>query len=107
MQPQGGPRVKTKPARRHRRTPSRGQHRHSKSHCLKILRRLSAYLDDELPGKLCREIRKHLGACPKCEIFLSSLKQTVNLCRHSPTRPLSTAAKTSLRRKILRLTSAH
>ncbi len=98
--------MKTKSATRRRRSPSRGQHRHSKAHCLKILRRLSDYLDDELPGNICREIRKHLGACPRCEIFLTSLKQTVNLCRHNPTRPLSAAAKTSLRRKILQLTSA-
>lgn len=101
--------MKRRSAQRHRRSPARrtALHRHSKGHCLKILRRLSAYLDDELPGTMCREIRKHLGACPRCEVFLTSLKETVNLCRHSPTRPLSVAAKTSLRRKILRLISAH
>ncbi len=102
-----GSTVKTKAAKRPRRRPVRGSHRHSKAHCLKILRRLSEYLDDELPGNLCREIRKHLGACPRCEVFLTSLKATVNLCRHKPTRPLSAAARTSLRRKILQLTSAH
>lgn len=73
---------------------------------MRILRRLSEYLDDELPGSLCREIRRHLGACPRCEIFLKSLRQTVELCRRSPTRPLSASARASLRRQILRLTSA-
>ena len=72
---------------------------------MRILRRLSDYLDDELPGALCREIRRHIGTCPRCEIFLRSLRQTVNLCRHSPTRPLSATARASLRRKILRLTT--
>lgn len=99
--------MKTKSVKRPRRRPSPRLHRHSKAHCLKILRRLSEYLDDELPGNLCREIRKHLGACPRCEVFLTSLKTTINLCRNSPTRPLSAAARTSLRRKILRLTSTH
>lgn len=100
--------MKRTSAARRRRSPARrpAPHRHSKAHCLKILRRLSEYLDDELPGNLCREIRKHLGACPRCEIFLTSLRQTVHLCRHAPTRPLSPAAKTSLRRQILRLLSA-
>lgn len=102
-----GPRVKTTAGKSARRRPAAGRHRHSKTHCLKILRRLSEYLDDELPGNLCREIRKHLGACPRCEIFIGSLKQTINLCRHSPTRPLSAAARNALRRRILRLTAAH
>ncbi len=96
-----------KSAQTRRGRPARRPHRHSKSHCLKILRRLSEFLDDELPGTLCREIRKHLGACPRCEVFLTSLRQTITLCRQSPTRPLSAAARTSLRRKILQLTSAH
>ena len=79
-----GHRASPQPAHRHR--------GHSKADCLKILRGLSAYLDDELAGDVCREIRKHLGACPNCEGFLDSLRQTVTLCRHvepppSPLRP--------------------
>jgi len=47
-----------------------------------ILKKLSAYIDDELPGSLCEELRKHLGACPNCEEFVASLRQTVALCQH-------------------------
>ena len=74
---------------------------HSKVTCLKILRRLSDYIDDELSGEVCKEIRRHLGACPNCEVFLSSLRQTVRLCRHIEPRPLSAALKSRIRRSVL------
>lgn len=83
----------------------RPAHKHggrSKADCLKILRGLSAYLDDELAGNVCREIRKHLGACPNCEVFLDSLRQTITLCRHVEPPPLSAAAKARLRGHILK-----
>jgi len=74
---------------------------HSKTHCLKILRRLSDYIDAEVTTDVCKEIRKHLGACPNCEVFLTSLRQTVSLCRHVESRPLSTALKSRIRRTVL------
>lgn len=74
---------------------------HSKTHCLKILRRLSDYIDAEVTTEVCKEIRKHLGACPNCEVFLTSLRQTVSLCRHIESRPLSTALKSRIRRTVL------
>lgn len=81
---------------------SQHQHDHGKSRCLGILRQLSAYIDDELAGDICQEIRRHLGACPNCEIFVSSLRQTVSLCRHSPVPSLSTADRALMRQKILK-----
>jgi anti-sigma factor RsiW len=75
---------------------------HSRSQCLKILRRLSAYLDNDLSVSVCDEIRKHLGACPNCEVFVSSLRQTVGLCRHMDVAPLSPSFKARLRGEILR-----
>ena len=76
-------------------------HRHGKGRCLRILRELSAYIDDELSGTICREIRSHLGACPNCEDFVASLRQTVSLCRHRPTRPLTSSDRARLREAIL------
>jgi anti-sigma factor RsiW len=92
------------------RTQSDGQkapHRgHGKRHCLKILERLSAYLDDELSQDVCTEIRSHLGHCPNCEIFLDSLRQTIRLCQHRPVPTLSPSARAVLRRQILKAASA-
>jgi anti-sigma factor RsiW len=75
-------------------------HRHTKAGCVKILQRLSAYLDDELTTDLCKEVRAHMGACPKCEVFLASLSQTISLCRHFEASPLSPSKKLQLRREI-------
>ena len=75
-------------------------HRHTKAGCIKILQRLSAYLDDELTTDLCKEVRAHMGVCPKCEVFLDSLRQTIFLCRHLDANPLSPSKKQQLRREI-------
>jgi anti-sigma factor RsiW len=88
-----------------RNTPGRAPaqaHRHGKGRCLRILRALSAYIDDELSADVCRQIRRHLGACPNCEQFVTSLRQTVSLCRHRQAPALSSADRTRLREAILR-----
>ncbi|MDH4186888.1 MAG: zf-HC2 domain-containing protein [Nitrospira sp.] len=76
-------------------------HRHEPGQCLDLLRQLSAYIDDELPAEICREIRQHVGTCPKCEIFIVSLRQTVVLCRHRPVPSLKSSDRSALRRAIL------
>ncbi len=73
-----------------------------KGRCLRILRALSAFIDDELSENICQEIRRHLGDCPNCEDFVTSLRQTVWLCRHRPVPALSSAERASMRAQILR-----
>jgi anti-sigma factor RsiW len=89
---------------------ARGQegpvHEHKPGRCLEILQRLSAYIDDELASNVCEEIRRHLGACPNCEVFVESLRHTVTLCRHRPTPTLSPADRQILRENILRAARA-
>ncbi|WP_455245280.1 anti-sigma factor family protein [Petrachloros mirabilis] len=84
-----------------RRSPA---HTHSadETRCLDIIKQISAYIDDELPIDICRELRRHLGACPNCEKFVASLQQTVSLCRHCDTPALSAQDRASLRLEILR-----
>jgi len=84
------------------RSPLHPHHGHSKARCVKVLRRLSAYLDDELSVNICKEVRKHLGACPNCEEFVASLRQAVSLCGHVNPAPLSPAFKARLRTEILK-----
>ncbi|MBI5855859.1 MAG: zf-HC2 domain-containing protein [Nitrospirae bacterium] len=92
--------------RRSTRRSRHDQHGHTKAQCLNILKNLSAYFDDDLPVSVCGEIRKHLGACPNCEVFVESLRQTVTLCRHHEAHPLSTAEKVRLKQDILRAAGA-
>ncbi|WP_447975398.1 anti-sigma factor family protein [Nitrospira sp. Kam-Ns4a] len=84
-----------------RRRPRQARHP-SKAFCLRVLRQLSAYLDGDLSMDVCAEIRRHLGACPNCELFVASLQQTVTLCRHATVKPLTPALKARLRTQILR-----
>ena len=81
--------------------PSSHLHTHSQGHCVDLLRQLSAYIDDELPSDICREIRRHLGACPNCEVFIASLQHTVTLCRHRPAPQLTSVDRMNMRRAIL------
>ncbi len=88
---------------RRRALPKRIRHHdHKPGRCLDILRQLSAYIDDELPSKICDELRRHLGTCPNCETFVASLRQTVTLCRHRPTPDLSASARAELRQSIIK-----
>lgn len=84
-----------------RKRPERTPHRHQAGRCLHILRELSAFIDDELSTDICGEIRRHLGACPRCEEFVASLRQTVALCRRSPAPALSSVDRARMREKIL------
>ena len=86
--------------------PSSHRHTHGQGHCLDLLRQLSAYIDDELPSDICREIRRHLGACPNCEVFIASLQHTVTLCRHRPAPQLTSTERVSMRRAILDVANA-
>ena len=82
-------------------------HQHEKGRCLDILRQLSAFIDDELTADICDEIRQHLGACPNCEDFVASLRQTVALCRHQPTPTLSPEERPRMRARILNTVAGH
>jgi anti-sigma factor RsiW len=81
--------------------PSSHGHSHSQGDCVDLLRQLSAYIDDELPSDVCTEIRRHMGACPNCEVFIASLQHTVTLCRHRPVPQLTSVDRMNMRRTIL------
>lgn len=83
-------------------TSTASSHQHGKGRCVAILKKLSAYLDDELSKDICSDLRRHLGTCPNCEEFLTSLRQTVTLCRHQPAPTLSASERARMRTTILR-----
>ena len=82
-------------------TSSSHGHTHGQGRCKDLLRQLSAYIDDELPSDICGEIRRHVGACPNCEVFIASLQHTVVLCRHHPAPQLTPVDRMNMRRAIL------
>jgi hypothetical protein len=52
------------------------------------------------------EIRRHLGACPNCEVLIVSLQHTVTLCRHRPAPQLTSVDRMNMRRAILNAANA-
>jgi hypothetical protein len=82
--------------------PGRPRLGHPEASCLKVLRQLSNFLDDDLLIDSRKEIRKHLGDCPNCQEFIASLWQTVRLCRHSSYDHASPFLKARLRLLILK-----
>jgi len=86
--------------------PSSSHHTHGEGRCVDLLQQLSAYIDDELPADICEEIRRHLGACPNCEVFIASFMQTVTLCRHRSAPELTSVDRMKMRRAILTAANA-
>ena len=84
-----------------RRRATRAQTRHSLAACRKVLRTISRYLDNDLPGSVCTAIKRHLDQCRACARFVQTLKRTINLCRKADVARLTASAKQRLRREIL------
>lgn len=68
--------------------------------CRDLFARLSEYIDGELPGGLCDQIEAHLSDCPPCRAFVHTLRQTVEICRQLPSRPLPEALRQDLKRML-------
>jgi len=48
------------------------KHRH-------VLNNVCEFIDGELDEGTCAELKKHIAACPRCRIFVDSLRQTIVL----------------------------
>lgn len=57
-------------------------------------------LDADLNSEKCRQVLKHLTACPDCTAFLDSVKKTVYLYRASPSPKVSPTAHKRLFKTI-------
>ncbi|HET9253285.1 MAG TPA: sigma-70 family RNA polymerase sigma factor [Candidatus Eisenbacteria bacterium] len=63
-------------------------------------RLLSRYLEGELNARTCASMESHLRTCRSCGRACRALKRSLTLCRRYGSRPLSTAARKSLRGAI-------
>jgi anti-sigma factor RsiW len=62
-----------------------------------ILRRLSDYLDGDLPPRACKEIRAHVATCTDCAALCNTLRITRDLCRKLPSEPVPPDIRRALR----------
>jgi anti-sigma factor RsiW len=49
--------------------------------CKEITNYICGELDEHFDSPKCREIKRHIEACPNCTAYLDSLKKTVRLYR--------------------------
>jgi predicted anti-sigma-YlaC factor YlaD len=52
--------------------------------CGEIKELLPDYLDSELQGQVCTEIKRHLENCEDCRIFVKTVETTIVLYKESP-----------------------
>ena len=51
--------------------------------CFKNIDEICDALDEDLDSEVCREIKNHLDACPRCCAQVDSLRKTVHLYQHA------------------------
>lgn len=68
--------------------------------CQELFARLSEFIDGELPLELCDQIQAHLSDCHPCLAFVQTLRQTVEICRQLPSRPLPVSLRQDLKRML-------
>jgi RNA polymerase sigma-70 factor (ECF subfamily) len=73
---------------------------HDHQKCYELFAKLSEYMDNELDQADCNTIEAHLRQCPPCQACLSTLKQTVALCREMKSSGMPEEASNRLRTKI-------
>ena len=71
--------------------------------CVRLLERVSEYLDHAVDEATCRAIEAHVRACPSCAAVIDGLRRTVGLCRETGDRPVPAAVKARAQASISRL----
>lgn len=56
--------------------------------CKEILSRLHAYIDEEVPARLMREMEEHLGVCPSCRSQVERIRQVDDMLDSMTVPPL-------------------
>lgn len=51
-------------------------HDHGQGDCRQLFDALSPYLDGELVGASCEDLRRHMSECTPCQRYLDSLQAT-------------------------------
>jgi anti-sigma factor (TIGR02949 family) len=65
--------------------------------CAELRRRLSEFVDRELPEAVCQAFRDHAAACPACEALCAGVATVIALCRELPRAPVPEDARRRLR----------
>lgn len=70
--------------------------------CLKTIKRLCGYMENDLSLECCEEIEKHLRECESCRGEYSKMENALTLCRKSR-EALSEEEKMIIKENIFKL----
>lgn len=68
--------------------------------CLRLLKALSDYIDEEIAPEVCSELESHLEGCSSCQILLKTTKQTITYYRETHTHHIPSYIRIRLRRRL-------
>ena len=49
----------------------------------KIFRNVCNFIDGELDDDTCEQLQKHLEACPRCRIYVDTVRKTIQLYKET------------------------
>jgi anti-sigma factor RsiW len=58
----------------------------------RIIKEVSAFIDGELDEATQAELRKHVAACPRCRIYVDTVRKTITLYQAQEARKKAPAA---------------
>lgn len=77
--------------------------KHNTKQCATLLSALSDYINDELDDEGRKIIDEHLKDCRPCQVCLSTLRRTVEICRQFKATPPPSGFSSRLRTFLQRL----
>jgi RNA polymerase sigma-70 factor (ECF subfamily) len=74
----------------------------SRSGCPDVVRLLSRHLEGEISPETCAEMERHVAACAGCRGACDSLRETLRVCRSSPSPEVPGEVAQAIRRGVRR-----
>jgi predicted anti-sigma-YlaC factor YlaD len=48
-----------------------------------VYKQICDFMGEDLDAPVCKEVSEHLESCPKCKVYLDTVKKTVTICQET------------------------
>ena len=48
-----------------------------------VYKQICDFMGEDLDAPVCKEVAEHLENCPKCKVYLDTVKKTVTICQET------------------------
>jgi predicted anti-sigma-YlaC factor YlaD len=48
-----------------------------------VYKQICDFMGEDLDAPVCKEVAEHLESCPKCKVYLDTVKKTVTICQET------------------------